>query len=511
MGDQYSDYRAEMKTYYYAAHGFMPGDPEKLKTEVLFPARDKFLNFITKFLKNNASNGYLIGDKISWVDVLIAEHMADMSRTVPGFLDQFPESKLLAVKPIFRMVHYRLKYFDGRGLAEIIRQIFAVAGQDFEDVRYSFEEFPKHKAELPFGQMPVLEFDGKQLAQSSAIARYLARQFGLAGKNAFEEALVDSIADQLKDYFRELRPFYRALHGFDKGDLDALFRDLFMPTHRNFFTLMTKFLVNNKSGYLVGDSLTWADLWVADIATWTKKYPSLYDGFPEMKAHAEKIRSIPAVQKWLEENKFFRMVKYRLEYFDGRGRAEIIRQIFAVAGQSFDDVRYSFEEFAKHKADLPFGQLPVLEVDGKQLAQSCAIARYLARQFGLAGKNAFDEAVVDSIVDQFKDYFSEIRPFFMVLHGFEKGDLDAAYRDVFLPSNKAFFTLMTRILMNTKSGFLVGDSLTWADLLVAEIATWAKKYPSLYDGFPEMKAHAEKIRSIPAVKKWLAIRPDTYF
>lgn len=30
----------------------------------------------------------------------------------------------------------------------------------------------------------------------------------------------------------------------------------------------------------------------------------------------------------------------------------------------------------------PFGQLPFLEVDGKKLAQSAAIARFLAREFG---------------------------------------------------------------------------------------------------------------------------------
>jgi glutathione S-transferase len=37
----------------------------------------------------------------------------------------------------------------------------------------------KSNLEFPFGQMPVLEIDGKEiLAQSNAIARYLAKEFG---------------------------------------------------------------------------------------------------------------------------------------------------------------------------------------------------------------------------------------------------------------------------------------------------------------------------------------------
>lgn len=34
---------------------------------------------------------------------------------------------------------------------------------------------------------------------------------------------------------------------------------------------------------------------------------------------------------------------------------------------------------------MPFGQVPIFEVDGKVLTQSITIARYLARQHGLAG------------------------------------------------------------------------------------------------------------------------------
>jgi glutathione S-transferase len=43
------------------------------------------------------------------------------------------------------------------------------------------------------------------------------------------------------------------------------------------------------------------------------------------------------------------------------------------------DKRVDFEEWGKMKQEgwAPFGQLPVLEVDGKYLAQSAAIGRWL--------------------------------------------------------------------------------------------------------------------------------------
>ena len=45
----------------------------------------------------------------------------------------------------------------------------------------------------------MLEFDGKQLAQSHTIARFLARRHGLAGQDEWEQAQVDMYADCLKD------------------------------------------------------------------------------------------------------------------------------------------------------------------------------------------------------------------------------------------------------------------------------------------------------------------------
>ncbi|KAK6016662.1 glutathione S-transferase protein, partial [Ostertagia ostertagi] len=159
--------------------------------------------------------------------------------------------------------------------------VFALAGQNFTDVRLSHEEWPKHKAEMPFGQLPVLEVDGKKLPQSYAIVRYLARQFGFAGKSAWEEAQVDAIADQHKDFLNEVRPYFMVLMGMSKGDADAMVKDVFEPARQKYFTIITKILKENKTGYLVGNSLTFADLYVAEMTTFLEKHPQLYDGFPE--------------------------------------------------------------------------------------------------------------------------------------------------------------------------------------------------------------------------------------
>ncbi|CAG7730828.1 unnamed protein product, partial [Allacma fusca] len=55
------------------------------------------------------------------------------------------------------------------------------------------------KERLRYGQVPMLEFDGKRLVQSLAISRYLAKQFDLVGKNDFEAAQADEIVDACRD------------------------------------------------------------------------------------------------------------------------------------------------------------------------------------------------------------------------------------------------------------------------------------------------------------------------
>lgn len=53
---------------------------------------------------------------------------------------------------------------------------------------------------------------------------------------------------------------------------------------------------------------------------------------------------------------------------------------------------------------MPFGQMPVLEVDGIRVHQSLAIIRYLGKRVGLAGSNDWESLLIDVVSDTINDF-----------------------------------------------------------------------------------------------------------
>ena len=93
------------------------------------------------------------------------------------------------------------------------------------------------------------------------------------------------------------------------------------------------------------------------------------------------------------------MSQYKLTYFNGRGRAELIRLVLAQAGVQYEDHRIVGEDWKDLKPKTPFGTVPILEVDGKTLGGSIPIAVFLAQRHGLAGANDFENAEIAGIMD----------------------------------------------------------------------------------------------------------------
>merc|ERR1711981_1090359 len=93
----------------------------------------------------------------------------------------------------------KLTYFDGKGRGELIRLILTYGGEPWEEDRISFEEWPELKPKTPLGTLPILEYNGEKLCQSISIARFLAKQYGIAGKNNMEQAKAVMIVDTIVD------------------------------------------------------------------------------------------------------------------------------------------------------------------------------------------------------------------------------------------------------------------------------------------------------------------------
>ena len=132
------------------------------------------------------------------------------------------------------------------------------------------------------------------------------------------------------------------------------------------------------------------------------------------------------------------MPTYKLYYFNSKGRAEQIRFVFVQAGVPYEDIRLTPEQWAEFKPKTPYGAMPVLEVDGKMLAGSGPIERYVAEQHGLAGSNAFENADIASILDVMDDLAQRLMQFFFEKDEARKAELKKALGETHLPRYYGF-------------------------------------------------------------------------
>ncbi|CAF0927038.1 unnamed protein product [Rotaria sordida] len=198
------------------------------------------------------------------------------------------------------MSTYKLIYFNGRGRAEVSRLIFAAAGQKYDDVRYERNEWPAHKSEMPLGQMPVLEVDGTKLPQSLTIARFLAKQFQLAGKDNLEQAKVDAVADTLSDLVSKYGPIRFEQDATKKEELTKKFLAEELPKHLQNLETLGK-LYGNGGPFFVGNYLTWADLYFYDILeTLLYANENCLNNYAWLKQNRAEVEKQPKVAEYLK-------------------------------------------------------------------------------------------------------------------------------------------------------------------------------------------------------------------
>jgi len=210
-------------------------------------------------------------------------------------------------------------------------------------------------------------------------------------------------------------------------------------------------------------------------------------------------------------------MKIKLTYLGIKGLTEPIRLCLFMSKIPFEDERISYEEIEKRRASLPYGQVPVLKVDGEVYSQSNAILRWAGRQGKLYtdGVQLSCDAVLSCIEDINKSltsqWYGHVLPrcpgsgkHFIPLTAQQKEDVEKHLNQDILPGH--FSMLAGQLGSNL---YFCGSTLTIADLkwYVVGSGFMDGSYcegisKTVLDNYPSLVKLVERVGQHPKVEEW---------
>ncbi|CAI2353868.1 unnamed protein product [Caenorhabditis sp. 36 PRJEB53466] len=190
----------------------------------------------------------------------------------------------------------------------------------------------------------------------------------------------------------------------------------------------------------------------------------------------------------------FLVPDYTLHDFDDGEECKVVRMIFQMSG-----VPYQFKHVHKDDyilEDYPFYALPALEMNERKYGSVLSICRHLAWRYNLSGKTAYDDAQVDDIAEKVFEVRMKIKNWIdHIEHAAEHAcDEECTEDGAEKLLTETLFPILERVLKAAPSSWLVGHSMTWADLLVACLVNpIIYQRPKLLQDFPLLYLHNEKI------------------
>mmetsp|Transcript_9538 Transcript_9538/g.27006 ORF Transcript_9538/g.27006 Transcript_9538/m.27006 type:complete len:231 (-) Transcript_9538:244-936(-) len=221
-----------------------------------------------------------------------------------------------------------------------------------------------------------------------------------------------------------------------------------------------------------------------------------------------------------------------LTYFDMEGLGECVRLALVYNDIEFEDRRIKVSDWSPElKATFPFGQLPVLQVDGHMLSQSLSILMWAGRHgSGKAFPQDEDTRLrIEQAIYYTEDFdraWSPPRYFSLVAsrwyghpEGFAKtSDGEATLKQLrarFLAERLPEFMATYSRLIEESGGFLC----THDEPSIADFRLLPKLRSLMLDGlkfvpadclaaFPVISAYVERLMAIPKLRAWYEQHPD---
>jgi glutathione S-transferase len=170
-------------------------------------------------------------------------------------------------------------------------------------------------------------------------------------------------------------------------------------------------------------------------------------------------------------------------------------------GGEFEDHRItSTDEWERLKAQLPFGSLPALEVDGQLVTQSHAIFRHLARRFGWIGSGDAQDALLDTTQEALAEAQEDLWRFAWVESYHQKLDEYASL--VLEPRLSYLERWFTRA--GRRPEFWVGDSPTHVDFLAfCYLEELDAFFPATLSRYEHLAAFRRRVEGLPAIAEYI--------
>ncbi|KAG9469684.1 hypothetical protein GDO78_019919 [Eleutherodactylus coqui] len=162
------------------------------------------------------------------------------------------------------------------------------------------------------------------------------------------------------------------------------------------------------------------------------------------------------------------MPNYKLTYFNFRGRAEIIRYLFAYTNTKYEDVRLDYEK------DWP------------------------AQKDSLTGKTDLDDLHIDAILDTIDDFILQ----------FPWTADEKTIKEYIAKPGASLCSNLEKELGDKK--WFAGDYVTWADFFWEVCSDSFEYYQSGFcKDYPNLFALKQRVRELPAIAAWIKRRPET--
>ncbi|CAI4233146.1 unnamed protein product [Auanema sp. JU1783] len=192
---------------------------------------------------------------------------------------------------------YKLSYFNIRGLAESTRLMLIDQGVAFEDHRIERADWPKFKAEMTFGQIPVFYDGDEQIYQSATINRHLARKLNLNGSNESEITFIDMFYEAVRDVRKK---YLQVIYGNYEQDKENLIK-VILPEQLTTVQKVFKTFCNGEK-YIAGEKISYADYEFFEVLDMILVLdPTALDNFPTLKAFHGRMNSRPTLKSYLEK------------------------------------------------------------------------------------------------------------------------------------------------------------------------------------------------------------------